>query len=109
MKQKNLFGLVFGITVLLTGSYAFAGGDIAAGKTKYAVCASCHGTNGISAQPDFPNLAGQYQDYIVRALIDYKTGERENPIMKGFVANLSKQDMADLAAYYSAGARRGSE
>ena len=75
--------------------------DPAAGKEKSKVCAACHGENGVSQAPDFPKLAGQYNDYLVRALNDYKLGVRKNPIMAGQVANLKKEDIADLAAYFS--------
>ena len=75
--------------------------DPAAGKEKSKVCAACHGENGISQTADFPKLAGQYNDYLVRALNDYKLGVRKNPIMAGQVANLKKEDIADLAAYFS--------
>ena len=76
-------------------------GDPAAGKEKAKVCEACHGENGVSQVPDFPKLAGQYNDYLVRALNDYKAGVRKNPIMAGQVTNLKKEDIADLAAYYS--------
>lgn len=76
-------------------------GDPAAGKEKAKVCATCHGENGVSQVPDFPKLAGQHQDYLVRALTDYKSGARKNAIMVGQVANLKRGDIADLAAYYS--------
>ena len=75
--------------------------DTAAGKEKSKVCAACHGENGISQTADFPKLAGQYNDYLVRALNDYKLGVRKNPIMAGQVANLKKGDIDDLAAYFS--------
>jgi|SRR5471030_3252409 cytochrome c553 len=75
--------------------------DPAAGKEKAKVCAACHGENGVSQVPDFPKLAGQYNDYLMRALNDYKSGARKNPIMAGQVANLKKEDIADLAAYFS--------
>jgi cytochrome c553 len=75
--------------------------DPAAGKEKAKVCAACHGENGVSQAADFPKLAGQYNDYLVRALNDYKSGARKNPIMAGQVANLKKEDIADLAAYFS--------
>ena len=78
-----------------------ASGDSEAGKKKSTPCAACHGANGISASPDFPNLAGQYDDYIVKALSHYKNGKRKNPIMQGQVANLTPRDIADLTAYYS--------
>jgi len=76
-------------------------GDAAAGKEKAKVCAACHGETGISPAPDFPKLAGQYDTYLVRALNDYKSGARKNPIMAGQVANLKREDIADLAAYFS--------
>jgi cytochrome c553 len=65
-------------------------------------CATCHGADGNkpSAQ-DQPVLAGQYYDYLVRALTDYKIGRRNNAIMKGFAGQLSKQDIEDLAAWFS--------
>ena len=80
---------------------AAASGDSDVGKKKSTPCAACHGANGVSASPDFPNLAGQYEDYLVKALTHYKNGKRKNPIMQAQVANLTPKDMADLAAYFS--------
>jgi cytochrome c553 len=85
---------------LAVSAQAYAG-DPAAGKEKAKPCATCHGENGVSQAPDFPKLAGQYQDYLVRALTDYKSGARKNAIMAGQMANLKRGDIADLAAYYS--------
>lgn len=93
---------------LAFGSLAHAA-DPAAGKEKSKVCAACHGENGNSQAPDFPKLAGQYNDYLVRALTDYKAGARKNPIMAGQVANLKREDIADLAAYYSSQQGLGSK
>ncbi len=76
-------------------------GNAEAGKAKSATCAACHGEDGVSATPTFPNLAGQYSDYLYHALKDYKSGKRKNAIMAGQVQNLSDEDMADLAAYFS--------
>jgi cytochrome c553 len=77
--------------------------DLNAGKAKAKeVCASCHGENGNSPTPDYPKLGGQHQDYLAKALRDYKSGLRKNPIMAGFAAGLSKQDIDNLAAYYAA-------
>ena len=74
-----------------------------AGKAKAAeVCAACHGADGNSASPDFPRLAGQHRDYLEKALRDYKSGLRKNPIMQGFATTLTKSDMENLAAYYAA-------
>jgi cytochrome c553 len=82
---------------------AHAGGNAARGKEKAAqVCAACHGPDGNKpSAPDQPVLAGQYEDYLVRALSDYKNGRRNNAIMKGFAGQLSKQDMEDLAAWFA--------
>jgi cytochrome c553 len=85
---------------LIAGVQAQAA-DVAAGKEKSKVCAACHGADGNSQAPDFPRLAGQHFDYLVKSLIDYKSGARKNAIMAPMAANLSQRDMADLAAYYS--------
>jgi cytochrome c553 len=76
-------------------------GDAAAGATKSAVCAACHGADGNSVDPQYPKLAGQHESYIARQLALYKTGERENAIMLGFAAMLSAQDMRDIGAYFA--------
>ena len=80
-----------------------AAGNAASGKAKAAeVCVACHGADGAKpSTPDQPILAGQHYDYLVRALTDYKTGARTNPIMKGFAATLSKQDIENLAAWFA--------
>ena len=86
--------------VLTFGATAHAA-DPAAGKEKSKVCAACHGETGATPIADNPKLAGQYYDYLLRALNDYKAGVRKNPVMSGMVASLKKEDMADLAAYFS--------
>lgn len=98
--------LIIATTLALgaTISTAHAAGDAAAGKAKAAVCAGCHGQNGISAVPTYPNLAGQKEAYLVQAIKDYKTGVRNGPqaaTMKPMVANLSDADIANLAAYFA--------
>jgi cytochrome c553 len=94
--------LVLLVASLLPG-VVFARGNEEAGKNKAAqVCAACHGPDGNKpSAPDQPILAGQYYDYLVRALTDYKIGRRNNPIMKGFAAPLSSQDIEDLSAWFS--------
>lgn len=92
---------VVAIALLAAEVKVAAAGDADAGKQKSAVCQSCHGVDGNSANAQFPTLAGQHADYLVKALKDYKSGERSNPIMAGFVANLTERDMEDLAAYYT--------
>lgn len=91
------------ITLLLSLFHqsAIAEGDIAAGKEKAQVCAACHGVDGNSTNPVWPNLAGQHEEYIVKQLMDFKAGNRENPQMTPMATNLSEQDMYDLAAYFS--------
>jgi cytochrome c553 len=82
-----------------------AEGNAAAGKSKTAMCAGCHGIPGYhTAYPEtyrVPMLGGQNAGYIVNALKEYKAGDRQHPDMKAIAASLSEQDMADLAAYYS--------
>ena len=80
-----------------------AAGNAESGKAKAAqVCVACHGADGNKpSAADQPILAGQHYDYLVRALTDYKIGRRTNPIMKGFAGQLSKQDIEDLAAWFS--------
>jgi len=80
-----------------------AAGNAENGKAKAAqVCSACHGPDGNKpSAPDQPILAGQYQDYLLKALSDYKSGKRANPIMKAFADTLSKKDMEDLAAWFS--------
>ena len=82
---------------------AHAKGNAESGKAKSTqVCAACHGVNGNKPTgPDFPILAGQHADFLKKSLHDYKSGKRNNPIMKGFAATLSNQDMDDLAAWYA--------
>ncbi len=87
--------------VALSASPVFAGGNADAGKIKSATCAGCHGANGVSSVPTFPTLAGQYQTYLVYALEAYKSGARKNAMMNGFAANLTDEDIADLAAFFS--------
>ena len=80
---------------------AASSGDAEVGRKKSAPCAACHGANGVSPSPDFPNLAGQYADYLQTALTHYKNGKRKNPIMQAQVEKLSPKDIMDLAAYFA--------
>jgi len=66
------------------------------------LCTSCHGKDGIAVVAMYPSLAGQHQDYLVRALEEYQNGGRKNPIMKGFAANLKPADIAEIARFFSA-------
>ena len=75
--------------------------DIEAGKAKSAACAACHGSTGISPTPIWPNLAGQKEQYLLAQIKAFKDGTRQNAQMAPMVANLSDEDMANLAAYYA--------
>lgn len=76
-------------------------GDPVRGQQISAACAACHGADGNSVNPEWPKLAGQGAPYLYKQLVDYKEGRRENALMTGQVANLSEQDMRDLAAFYA--------
>ena len=89
------------ITCLLVAAPAFASGNIEAGKAKAATCFACHGADGNAPDPQYPRLAGQWENYLLQALKEYKSGARDNPIMKGFVSTLSPQDMENVAAYFA--------
>lgn len=88
-----------GIFLLAIGT-AQAAGDVAAGKAKAAVCAGCHGANGQGIPPN-PALRGKSEDQLLQALKDFKSGKRDNAVMKGIAAGLTDQDMANLAAYFA--------
>lgn len=76
-------------------------GDAELGKAKSAVCVACHGTDGNSINPIWPNIAGQHEQYITRQLELFKSGERTGTVMAGMVAGLSSEDMQNLGAYYA--------
>ena len=78
-----------------------AAGDAEAGREKSQVCEACHDPTGKTIDPTYPILAGQHESYLVKALADYRAGRRSNAIMAPKAANLSDQDIEDLAAYYA--------
>jgi cytochrome c553 len=80
----------------------YAYGSIQNGTSKVAVCSSCHGPNGNSTNPEWPRLAGQSAVYVAEQLRLFKSGVRNNPIMKPLAGTLSDQDIADVAVYYQA-------
>jgi cytochrome c553 len=90
-------------------SAPFATGKVASGEAKAALCSSCHGPSGNSANPEWPRLAGQSAVYIAEQLRLFRSGVRNNPIMKPLAATLSDQDISDLAVYYEAQTPTGLE
>ena len=96
--MKTIIALLAGVALTSVASAA----DVAAGAAKAKeVCSACHGADGNSTDVNNPRLAGQHPDYLAKALRDYKSGDRNNPIMKGFAATLSKKDIENIAAYFS--------
>jgi cytochrome c553 len=94
---------LFSVAVLaLAASTQAAAADVEAGKKKVQeVCAACHGLDGATpTTPEYPKLAGQYPDYLQKALRDYKSGARKNPIMAGFAQTLTAKDMENVAWYF---------
>jgi cytochrome c553 len=75
--------------------------DGQAAKAKATQCFTCHGADGLAKAPDAPNLAGQNESYLVKALTDYKSGARQHEVMAMMTKNLSAADIAHIAAYYS--------
>ena len=100
MKTTLLQGLALGAAVAASGGSLAA--DVAAGAEKAKqICQACHGLDGNATIADYPKLGGQYPDYLAKALRDYKSGQRKNPIMAGMAAPLTEADIANVAAYYA--------
>jgi len=100
--MKKVIGLA--IVALFASVPSLAAGDAAAGKAKSAICASCHGADGIAVIPGYPNLKGQNAQYIESSLKAYKNKQRSggnSAVMQPMAAMLNDADMANLAAYYS--------
>lgn len=95
-------GAMAGAAALLAAPLANAA-DLAAGAEKASqICSACHGKDGNTPiDPSYPKLAGQHPDYLRRALLDYKEGQRKNPIMAPQAAQLSRADIDNVAAYYA--------
>jgi cytochrome c553 len=103
LRMKTLHVAITVAAVAVLAAPAVHAADVAAGQAKAKeVCAACHGLDGNSPNPDYPKLAGQYDDYIAKALRDYKSDRRKNPIMGGFAKTLTPKDIDNLAAYFSA-------
>jgi cytochrome c553 len=93
--------VLLALTTLASGAMAAGNADRGAEKAKQ-VCAACHGADGNTPlQPEYPRIAGQHADYLNKALRDYQSGARKNAIMGSQAANLSRQEMQDLASYFS--------
>lgn len=100
MKKIHALALLGALSGCL-GPMSAAAADAKAGRQKITTCQACHGLDGLSKNPEAPNLAGQVEGYLVKALSDYKSGARQNETMNIVAKDLSDQDMADVAAYYA--------
>lgn len=78
-----------------------AGKPVGAAPAATQLCVACHGTDGVGMTGDYPTLAGQYADYIARALTEYRKGDRKNPIMATFAGQIKEADIEAIAAYFS--------
>lgn len=98
--MKKITGAIFLMIISGLNGQVVAG-DAAAGKSKAASCAGCHGPAGISNNPMWPNLAGQKEAYLVKQLKSFRDGTRADPMMGPMAKPLSDTDIENLAAYYS--------
>jgi cytochrome c553 len=97
------------VAVLGCSAPVLAAGSVEAGQAKSLTCMACHGADGNSLNPEWPNLAGQHRSYIEKQLRHFKAGERQNPLMSPMAMVLSDEDIADLAAYFSSQIAKGGE
>ncbi len=88
--------------MVILSSASVSAGDTEAGKAKSVICLTCHKTSNEVVGVGTPIISGQYEDYLIQALKDYKSGARKNPVMGGFAASLSDEDIEDIAAFYAA-------
>jgi cytochrome c553 len=94
--------ILAGLIGLITCNAVMAAGSAEAGKSRSVTCAACHGPDGNSQNPEWPNLAGQNERYLIKSLQAFKDGSRSNVLMTGQVIALTDEDISDLAAYYAA-------
>jgi cytochrome c553 len=102
MSRHGLTTLLLATLIVTIGDGAQAAGDIKAGRQKALACQTCHGLDGKSKLPEAPNLAGQTEIYLVKALKDFRSGARKNDMMSLVAPTLKDQDIDDLAAYFAA-------
>lgn len=95
--MKLYLSLIAGLLLSINAVAA----DVEAGKVKSAVCAACHGANGISPSPLWPNLAGQKEAYLAKQIKDFRDGNRTDPTMAPMAAGLTDGDIENLAAFFA--------
>ncbi len=100
--HRNMLAFVFvGAATLSAPLAAQVTGDAEVGKTKAIICGSCHGVDGNSTFGEWPKLAGQHEQYIVRQVKLFKSGNRESAVMAPMIVNVTEQDAADIGAYFA--------
>ena len=101
--NRKIFNYFMGFALfsLSTFSISVNAADIEAGKAKAMLCTACHGSNGISASNDIPNLAGQKAGYLAKAIGDFKSGARKNGMMESVVPMIADADIENIAAYFA--------
>jgi cytochrome c553 len=102
MAMRKAAAVLFGVAVafVIAGGNAHAG-DARAGRAKAQLCQACHGVDGLSKVPDAPNIAGQVEGYLAAQLRAFKSGARKSEAMTLVAAQLSDQDIDNLAAWYA--------
>jgi len=98
---RSAFTLLVAVSLGATITGSACAGDAKAGRKAATACQTCHGMDGLSKLPEAPNLAGQVEPYLVKALTEYRDGTRNNPIMSVVAKGLSDAEIANLAAYYA--------
>lgn len=100
-KKPTRYVIAIAASTLLLSSQWVVAGDPQKGQEKSVVCQGCHGPDGNSLGPDWPNLASQNATYIQKQVADFQAGKRKDPTMSTMVVGLSKEDVEDIAAYFS--------
>ncbi len=98
MQLRSVFTLL--ITTCIS-SFVYAAGDVEAGKEKAIMCFGCHGPDGMTASPEYPNIGGQNAAYLAKQLKAFKSGERKNALMENMTSALSNEDIDNVSAYFS--------
>jgi cytochrome c553 len=99
--KKTPVCLLIVLCLAIVNTTAWAGGDIEKGAKAASVCMGCHGPDGISVNPLWPNLAGQHEAYLLKQMTDYRDGRRVDVVMAAFVDKLSDEDIRNIAAFYA--------
>jgi len=99
--MKILDGIFLAVMTLTLAPSLSCAGDPVRGKAAAAMCAGCHGITGIAKAPNYPNLAGQNEAYLVKAIRDYRAKLRNDPVMGAMVAAMAEENIEHIAAYYS--------